>query len=70
MEVTKSGNGWHYKDDKPPKQWYKIKIIPSEEDKEPFVFKVETHDIEFTMKQYQRNREPLEWEMLNWNIRV
>ena len=53
------------------KAWYKIEVTPGEEDgREPYVFKVETRDIEWTMEQYQRNREPFEWKMLNWNIKV
>jgi len=52
------------------KAWYKIKIIPLNEEVEPYVFKVETKDIDWTMEQYGRNREPFHWEMINWNIQV
>ncbi len=49
---------------------YKIQITPVDSKVKPHVVKIETDDIEWSMEQYQRNREPLEWEMLNWNIRV
>lgn len=49
---------------------YKIGITPVDSEIKPYVVKIETDDIEWSMEQYQRNREPLEWEMLNWNIRV
>lgn len=52
------------------KAWYKIKIIPLNEEIEPYVFKVETKDINWTMEQYGRNREPFHWEMMDWNIQV
>jgi hypothetical protein len=70
MNVTKTKTGWHYEDNERAKAWYKIKIIPGDEDKEPYEFRVETRDIEFTMEQYARNRDPFEWEQLNWNIQV
>jgi hypothetical protein len=52
------------------KAWYKIEITPLDTKEESYVFKVETDDIEWTMTQYQRNRKPLNWKMLDWNIRV
>lgn len=53
------------------KKWYKIEITPGEEDgREPYVFKVETKDIEHTMESFQRNRLPFEWEIIGWDIRV
>jgi len=50
--------------------WYKIQVSPLEEGQEPYVFKVKTHNIDWTMEQYQRNREPFHWKVLDWNIRV
>lgn len=45
-------------------KWYKIEVIPLNEDEQSHIFKVQTHDINWTMEQYQRNREPFEWKML------
>ena len=70
MGIKKVNNGWHYTEDEPLKKWYKILVTPLNEEQEPFVFKVETHDIDWTMEQYQRNREPFHWKMLDWNVRV
>ena len=70
MKTTKTKTGWHYEDNLPAKAWYKIKVTPQDDVTEPYTFKVETRNIEWTMEQYTRNREPLKWEMLNWNIRV
>ena len=48
---------------------YKIKITPITKEKycavKPYVIELETDNIEWSMEQYQRNREPLEWEQLN-----
>jgi len=30
------------------------------------VFTITTEDLEWSMKQYQRNRKPFEWEKLDW----
>ena len=49
---------------------YKIQITPTNPDVEPYITKIETGNIEWSMEQYQRNREPLTWEMMDWNIRV
>jgi len=70
MTLEKTKNGWHQPDEGVAKAWYKIKITPHDEEKESYVFKVETRNIEWTMEQYARNREPFDWEMSNWNIRV
>ncbi len=50
--------------------WYKIQVTPLNEEQESHIFKVKTKDINWTMEQYQRNREPFEWKMLDWNVRV
>jgi hypothetical protein len=44
---------------------YKIKIhyYPLEEN-EPIIEEISTEDIEWTMCQYGRNRQPFEWELL------
>jgi len=50
---------------------YKIKItylVPTylvESDVQPEIIELKTDDIEWSMDQYQRNREPLKWEILN-----
>tara|TARA_B110000285_G_scaffold91134_1_gene104443 strand:+ start:353 stop:511 length:159 start_codon:yes stop_codon:yes gene_type:complete len=49
---------------------YKIQITPTNSDVEPYINKIETDNIERSMEQYQRNREPLTWKMMDWNIRV
>ncbi len=49
---------------------YKIEITPVNKDDKSYITKIETDNIEQSMEQYQRNREPLTWEMMNWNIRV
>ena len=54
MGIKKVNNGWHYTEDEPSKAWYKIQVTPLNEEQEPFVFKVETHDIDWTMEQYPR----------------
>ena len=50
------------------KIWHKVVVIPVEDSKgiakEPYTFKVKTDDIEWTMKQYQRNRHPFKWELV------
>jgi len=50
--------------------WYKIQVTPLNEEQEPYTFKVQTKDIDWTMEQYQRNREPFHWKVLDWNVRV
>jgi hypothetical protein len=50
--------------------WYKIQVTLLNEEQEPYTFKVQTKDIERTMEQYQRNREPFHWKILEWNVRV
>ena len=64
-----SNKGYDYQGEKPA-AWYKIKVTPLDQEQEPYVFKVQTKDIDWTMEQYQRNREPFHWKMLDWNIRV
>ena len=49
---------------------YKIQITPINGDDRQYITRIETDNIEQSMEQYQRNREPLTWEMMNWNIRV
>jgi len=49
---------------------YKIEITPVNKDDKSYITNIETDNIEQSMEQYQRNREPLTWEMMNWNIRV
>jgi len=49
---------------------YKIEITPVNKDDKSYITKIETDNIEQSMEQYQRNREPLTWEVMNWNIRV
>jgi|TARA_A100001515_G_scaffold112006_2_gene93105 hypothetical protein len=48
---------------------YKIKIKPITNlgycAVKPYEIELETDDIEWSMEQYQRNREPLEWEIIN-----
>lgn len=44
-------------------KWYTIKVIPLNEEQEPYEFKVETSNIEWTMEQYARNREGFAWEI-------
>jgi hypothetical protein len=51
-------------------KWYKIRITPLDEEQEPYTFKVQTKNIDWTMEQYQRNREPFHWKVLDWNIRA
>jgi len=45
-------------------KWYTIKVIPISEEQEPYEFKVETSNIEWTMEQYARNREGFAWEII------
>ena len=49
---------------------YKIEITPVNKDDKSYITKIQTDNIEWSMEQYQRNREPLTWKMMNWNIRV
>ena len=50
--------------------WYKIQVTLLNEEQEAYTFKVQTKDIERTMEQYERNREPFHWKILEWNVRV
>lgn len=47
---------------------YKIKITPITEQKfcavKPYTIELETDDIEWSMEQYQRNRKPFQWELV------
>ena len=49
------------------KIWYRVIVKPVEDSKgiakESYTFNVKTDDIEWTMKQYQRNRDPFKWEL-------
>ncbi len=46
---------------------YKIKISPITEHNycstKPYIIELKTDNIEWSMDQYQRNREPLNWEI-------
>ena len=52
--------------------WYKVKITPVHRDDKsgkinkgtPYDFMIQTHDLEWSMEQYQRNRELFEWERI------
>lgn len=45
---------------------YKIKITYLvESDIQPEIIELQTDDIKWSMDQYQRNREPLKWEIVN-----
>ena len=47
---------------------YKIKITPRTEQKfcavKPHIIEITTEDIEWSMDQYQRNRDALTWEVI------
>lgn len=44
---------------------YKIKIhFYPLEDNEPYYEEIDTDDIEWTMSQYERNRHPFQWELV------
>lgn len=47
---------------------YKIKITPITEQKfcavKPYTLEITSGDIEWSMDQYQRNREPFTWEII------
>lgn len=45
-------------------QWYNVKVTPEEWENEPYSFKVKTDDIEWTMKQHQRNRPSFQWKAM------
>ena len=46
---------------------YKIEITPILEQEycsaNPYIIELETDDIEWSMDQYQRNRQPFKWEI-------
>jgi len=45
---------------------YNIKITYlTQDDIQPEIIQLTTDDIEWSMDQYQRNREPLKWEIVN-----
>ena len=45
---------------------YKIKITYlTENDIQPEIIEIKTDDINWSMDQYQRNRQPLKWEIVN-----
>ena len=46
---------------------YKIKITPYHTVGAWYVLELETENIEWSMEQYQRNRDPLKWEILEEN---
>jgi len=47
---------------------YKVEITPITEQKfcaqKPYVIEITTDNIEWSMEQYQRNRQPLNWKLL------
>ncbi len=43
---------------------YKIQITYAPYSKDNEVVSLETNDIEWTMKQYQRNRQPFTWKII------
>jgi len=47
---------------------YKIEITPIAKQKfcaiKPYIIEIETDDLEWTMEQYQRNREPFKWKVI------
>ena len=45
-------------------KWYVIKVMPINDEQEPYEFRVETNDIKWTMEQYARNREGFIWEIV------
>lgn len=47
--------------------WYKVRVTPIIEGNKgtPYEFMIQTHDLEWSMEQYQRNRELFEWKQLN-----
>jgi hypothetical protein len=46
---------------------YKIKITPYHTVGVWYVLELETENLEWSMEQYQRNRDPFEWEILEEN---
>jgi hypothetical protein len=46
---------------------YKIKITPYHAADASYVLELETENLEWSMEQYQRNRDPLKWEILEEN---
>jgi hypothetical protein len=45
---------------------YKIKVTYIlESDVQPEFIEIKTDDIEWSMEQYQRNRDPFKWEIIN-----
>ena len=51
------------------KKTYKIKITPLNSQEfcalKPYEIEIETDDIDWSMEQYQRNRAPFKWEIVN-----
>lgn len=43
---------------------YKIKITPFHTADASYILELETEDLNWSMDQYQRNRDPLKWEIL------
>ena len=43
---------------------YKILVTPHDDTKEPYDFEIKTKDIEWVMEQYQRNRDPFNWKII------
>lgn len=44
---------------------YKIKITYVISDIQPEIIEIETNDIEWSMAQYQRNRDTFNWEIIS-----
>ena len=46
---------------------YKIKITPFHAHDASYILELETEDINWSMEQYRRNRDPFTWEILEKN---
>ena len=43
---------------------YNIRITPINGNTPSYIIEITTEDIEWSMSQYRRNREPLDWEII------
>jgi len=43
---------------------YKILITPFDKSQEPYVLEISTKDLEWSMIQYQRNRDGFDWKII------
>ena len=46
------------------KIWYKVEVLPMDDYKEPYTFRVKTDDVEWTMKRHQRGKDPFTWKLI------